>query len=75
MGGLLEALGKGRPVDGVAALDADLSMRGADTKAMLAGLNGRGVLEVRNMHLEAMSALPQNVPGLTGQKRRGARPL
>ena len=68
MGGLLEALGKGRPVDGVAALDADLSMRGADAKAMLAGLNGRGVLEVRNMHLEAMSALPQNVPGLTGKK-------
>ena len=68
VGGLLEALGKGRPVDGVAALDADLSMRGADTKAMLAGLNGRGVLEVRNMHLEAMSALPQNVPGLTGKK-------
>lgn len=68
VGGLLEALGKGRPVDGVAALDADLSMRGADAKAMLAGLNGRGVLEVRNMHLEAMSALPQNVPGLTGKK-------
>ena len=68
VGGLLEALGKGRPVDGVAALDADLSTRGADAKAMLAGLNGRGVLEVRNMHLEAMSALPQNVPGLTGKK-------
>ena len=68
VGGLLEALGKGRPLDGVAALDADLSLRGADAKAMLAGLNGRGVLEVRNMHLEAMSALPQNMPGLTGKK-------
>lgn len=68
VGGLLDALGKGRPVDGVAALDADLNVHGADAKAMLAGLNGRGLLEVRNMHLAAMSALPKNVPGLTGKK-------
>lgn len=55
-------------MDGVAALDADLSVRGDDAKAMLAGLNGRGLLEVRQMHLAAMAALPKNVPGLTGKK-------
>lgn len=68
VGGILDALGKGRPVDGVAALDVDLNARGADARAMLAGLNGRGLLEVRHMHLAAMSALPMNVPGLTGKK-------
>ncbi|WP_022656389.1 AsmA family protein [uncultured Desulfovibrio sp.] len=68
VGGLLEALGKGHPVDGMATLDADLGVHGADAKAMLAGINGRGLLEVRNMHLAAMSALPKNVPGLTGKK-------
>lgn len=68
VGGILDALGKGRPVDGVAALDVDLNARGADARAILAGLNGRGLLEVRHMHLAAMSALPMNVPGLTGKK-------
>ncbi|MGE9986557.1 AsmA family protein [Desulfovibrio sp. SGI.169] len=68
VGGLLEALGKGRPVDGMAALDAELSASGVDARAMLAGLNGRGLLEVRQMHLAAMSSLPKNVPGLTGKK-------
>lgn len=72
VGALLEALDLGRPMDGTAALRADLTLRGDTARAMQAGLNGSGVLEVRNMQLSAMSALPGNVPGLTD--KRGAVP-
>ncbi|WP_165175117.1 AsmA family protein [Desulfovibrio sp. ZJ369] len=70
VGALLESLGQGRPVDGTAALNADLTTRGETPAAMQAGLNGRGTLEVRNLSLAAMSALPKNVPGLTGKEGR-----
>ncbi len=70
VGALLESLGQGRPVDGTAALNADLTTRGETSAAMQAGLNGRGTLEVRNLSLAAMSALPKNVPGLTGKEGR-----
>lgn len=72
VGALLEALDLGRPMDGTAALRADLTLRGDTARAMQAGLNGSGVLEVRNVQLSAMSALPGNVPGLTD--KRGAVP-
>lgn len=70
VGALLESLGQGRPMDGTAALNADLTMRGETPSAMQAGLNGRGTLDVRNLSLAAMSALPKNVPGLTGKDGR-----
>lgn len=55
-------------MEGTAALNADLSARGETPAAMLAALNGRGTLEVRNLSLAAMSALPKNVPGLIGKE-------
>lgn len=67
VGGLLHSLGHGRPVEGTAALSAELSTRGETPAALQAALNGRGTLDAHNLSLAAMSALPKNVPGLTGK--------
>ncbi|MFT4301240.1 MAG: AsmA family protein [Desulfovibrio sp.] len=67
LGALLESLGKGRPVSGLARLDVDLTMSGKNTTALQNSLSGKGELEVRQMHLESMPALPANVPGITGK--------
>ena len=67
VGALLESLGKGRPVNGSARLDVDLTMSGKNATALQNSLAGKGELEVRQMHLESMPTLPANVPGITGK--------
>ncbi|OXS27689.1 MAG: hypothetical protein BCS36_11625 [Desulfovibrio sp. MES5] len=67
LGALLESLGKGRPVEGTARLDADLSMRGKSAAALQNSLSGAGLLEVRQMRLKSLPTLPANVPGIVGK--------
>lgn len=67
LGNLLESLGKGRPLNGMARLDADLTFAGKSATAMQNSLSGKGQLEVRQMHMESMPTLPRNIPGLQGR--------
>ena len=67
LGALLESLDKGCPVNGSARLNVDLTMSGKNATALQNSLSGKGELEVRQMHLESMPALPANVPGITGK--------
>ncbi|MEG6593181.1 AsmA-like C-terminal region-containing protein [Desulfovibrio sp. 1188_IL3213] len=67
MGNLLESLGKGRPLNGVARLEADLTFAGKNATALQNSLSGKGQLEIRQMHLESMPTLPRNIPGLQGR--------
>ena len=67
LGALLESLDKGRPVEGTARLDADLSMRGKSAVALQNSLSGSGLLEIRQMRLKSLPTLPANVPGIVGK--------
>ena len=67
LGALLESLGKGRPVEGTARLDADLSMYGKSATALQNSLSGSGLLEIRQMRLKSLPTLPANVPGIVGK--------
>lgn len=67
LGNLLEGLGKGRPLNGTAMLEADLTMAGKDATALRNSLSGKGLLEIRQMRLESIPTLPQNIPGLQGR--------
>lgn len=67
LGPLLVALGKGRLVDGQAALDADMTMKCADANDIRQSLSGRGLLEIRRLHVPAMAELSQSIPSLTGK--------
>lgn len=67
LGPLLVALGKGRLMDGVAALDADLTMTCADANDIRQSLGGRGLLEIRRLHVPAMAELSKSIPSLTGK--------
>lgn len=67
LGNLLESLGKGRPLNGVARLEADLTFAGKNATALQNSLSGKGQLEIRQMHLESMPTLPRNIPGLQGR--------
>lgn len=66
IGGLTQMLGKGRPADGKAWLTADLSAAGESSENLMASLDGKGALEVRDLHLQALSALPRDIPGVSG---------
>lgn len=66
IGGLTHMLGKGRPAEGKAWLTADVSTTGESSEKLLAALNGKGSLEVRDLHLQALSALPRDIPGVSG---------
>lgn len=66
LGGLTSMLGKGRPVDGNARLTADLTTRGDTPDAMLEALDGKGTLDAHDLHLQALSALPHDIPGVSG---------
>lgn len=66
IGGLTHMLGKGRPAEGKASLTADLSAAGETSEKLLASLDGKGALEVRDLHLQALSALPHDIPGVSG---------
>ena len=67
LGALLESLDKGRPVEGTARLDADLSMHGKSAVALQNSLSGSGMLEIRQMRLKSLPTLPANVPGIVGK--------
>lgn len=66
IGGLTHMLGKGRPAEGKAALTADLNAAGENSEKLLASLDGKGTLDVSDLHLQALSALPRNIPGVSG---------
>lgn len=66
IGGLTAMLGKGRPAEGRASLTADLNAAGENSEKLLASLDGKGTLDVRDLHLQALSALPRDIPGVSG---------
>ncbi|MDR3363210.1 MAG: AsmA family protein [Desulfovibrio sp.] len=66
VGALLDAAGMGRPADGTAFLDADVTLRGENAKAMMASLGGKGLVEVRGMKVAALASLPHNIPVIKG---------
>ena len=66
IGGLTHMLGKGRPAEGKAWLTADVSTAGESSEKLLAALDGKGSLEVRDLHLQALSALLRDIPGVSG---------
>lgn len=66
IGGLTRMLGKGSPAEGKADLTADVSAGGLTVEAVLASLDGKGTLDVQDLHLKALSALPRNIPGVSG---------
>lgn len=67
LGPLLVALGKGRMVDGLAMLDADLTMGCGSAAEMRQSLSGRGLLEIRQLHVPAMAELSKSLPALAGK--------
>lgn len=67
LGPLLVALGKGRTVDGLAMLDTDLTMDCGGATEMRQSLSGRGLIEIRQLHVPAMAELGKSLPTLTGK--------
>ena len=67
LGPLLVALGKGRTVDGLAMLDTDLTMNCGGTAEMRQSLSGRGLIEIRQLHVPAMAELGKSLPPLAGK--------
>ena len=67
LGPLLVALGKGRTVDGLAMLDTDLTMDCASAAEMRQSLSGRGLIEIRQLHVPAMAELGKSLPMLAGK--------
>jgi AsmA protein len=66
VGALLDAAGMGRPADGTAFVDVDVTLRGENAKAMVASLSGKGLVEVRGMKVAALASLPHNIPVIKG---------
>lgn len=66
IGGLTHMLGKGRPAEGKASLTADMSTAGETSEKLLASLDGKGALDVNDLHLQALSALLRDIPGVNG---------
>ena len=64
---LLVALGKDRLADGQASLNADVTMKCADANDIRQSLGGRGLLEIRHLHVPAMAELSRSIPSLTGR--------
>ena len=67
LGPLLVALGKGRTVDGIAMLDTDLTMDCGGAAEMRQSLSGRGLIEIRQLHVPAMAELGKSLPPLAGK--------
>ena len=67
LGPLLVALGKGRTVDGLAMLDTELTMDCGGAAEMRQSLSGRGLVEIRQLHVPAMAELGKSLPTLTGK--------
>lgn len=66
LGPLLEALGKGTSVDGLADLRLDLRGHCASAAALNSSLTGDGLLEIRRLRPGAAASQP--IPGLTGKR-------
>ena len=67
LGPLLVPLGKGRTVDGLAMLDTDLTMDCGGAAEMRQSLSGRGLIEIRQLHVPAMAELGKSLPPLAGK--------
>ncbi|WP_374288077.1 AsmA family protein [Desulfovibrio desulfuricans] len=67
LGPLMVALGKSRTVDGTAMFDADLTMGCGSAADMRQSLAGRGLVEIRQLHVPAMAELSKSLPMLAGK--------
>ena len=67
MGPLLVALGKRRTVDGLAMLDTELTMDCGGEAEARQSLSGRGLVEIRQLHVPAIAELGKSLPMLAGK--------
>ena len=67
LGPLLVALGKGRTVDGIAMLDTELTMDCGSAAEARQSLSGRGLVEIRQLHVPAMAELGKSLPMLANK--------
>lgn len=67
LGPLLVALGKGRTVDGLAMLETELTMNCGGAAEARQSLTGRGLVEIRQLHVPAMAELGKSLPVLAGK--------
>lgn len=67
LGPLLVALGKNRTVDGIGMLDTELTMDCGGAAEARQSLSGRGLVEIRQLHVPAMAELGKSLPMLTGK--------
>ena len=67
LGPLLVALGKKRTVDGMGMLDTELTMDCGGAAEARQSLTGRGLVEIRQLHVPAMADLGKSLPMLTGK--------
>ena len=67
LGPLLVALGKKRTVDGLAMLETELTMNCGGAAEARQSLAGRGLLEIRQLHVPAMADLGKSLPLLAGK--------
>ena len=67
LGPLLVALGKARSVDGLAMLDTELTMNCGGAAEVRQSLSGRGLVEIRQLHVPAMVELGKSLPMLAGK--------
>jgi AsmA protein len=67
LGPLLVALGKNRTVDGIGMLDTELTMDCGGAAEARQSLTGRGLVEIRQLHVPAMAELGKSLPMLAGK--------
>ena len=67
LGPLLVALGKSRTVDGIAMLDTELTMDCGGAAEARQSLSGRGLVEIRHLHVPAMAELGKSLPMLASK--------
>ena len=67
MGPLLVALGKARTADGLAMLDTELTMDCGSVVEARQSLSGRGLVEIRQLHVPAIAELGKSLPMLAGK--------
>ncbi|MTJ92017.1 MAG: AsmA family protein [Desulfovibrio sp.] len=67
LGPLLVALGKTRTVDGIGMLDTELTMDCGGAAEARQSLTGRGLVEIRQLHVPAMAELGKSLPMLASK--------
>lgn len=62
IGPLMEALGKGRAINGKAHTHADLTAKGSSAEALIASLSGSGEITAQDINVKALTELLQGIP-------------